>query len=154
MRLREGTAADLGGVYELVKLAHAEAPRYRQHALCMERIEHLGNLTQQSPDVFLYVVEHAGQLAGYLVGAVVESHFSAIRQACSISLFVHPGFRGTRAGYLLLRQLAAAGQERGAQEACISVSSGVCVSQTERLAAALGFENFGHSLVKQLPCQQ
>lgn len=150
MILRPGTERDLPGVYELVKLAHAEAPRYQMHPLSMERIENLGHLTQTNPDFFLYVVERGHELLGYIVGAVVDAHFSDIRQACSISLYVRPPFRGTRAGYLLLKQLADTGAALGANEACISVSSGICVDQTVRLAVALGFTSYGHTLVKQL----
>lgn len=154
MKLRAGVEADLPAVYELVKLAHAEAPRYQQHPLSMERIEHLGWLTQNAADFFLRVVEHNGRLVGYIVGALTPAHFADITQACSISLFVLPEYRGTRAGYLLLSELAEVGRQRGAAEAALSVSSGICVEQTVRLAEALGYINYGHTLVKQLPCQQ
>jgi L-amino acid N-acyltransferase YncA len=152
--IRPGTSQDLPAVYALVALAHAEAPRYRQHQLSAAKIEHLGALTQDHPDFFLYVVEHQAAIIGYIVGAVVEAHFSELRQACSISLFVHPDWRGTRAAYLLLKQLGETGSRLGAREATLSVSSGICVEQTVRLAEALGYVNFGHTLVKQLPCQQ
>lgn len=150
MIVRPGFRADLPHVYALVKLAHAEAPRYNQHPLSMEKIESLGELTQEDPNFFLLVAENDGCIVGYLAGAITPSHFSDITQACSISLYVAPERRGSRAAYMLLRALAEVGAGLGATEACISVSSGICVEQTVRLAEKLGFVNYGHSLVKQL----
>lgn len=141
--IRTATAADIPRMLELADAMHAES---RFSLLRFSRAK-TGALIEgliDNPDGLALVAERCGQVIGGFIGFVTPHFCSDDLAAYDFGLFIAPQYRGSRAGFALLKAYAEWANAKGALQINAGITTGVALDASTRLFQAAGFAHVGH----------
>ena len=107
------------------------------------RIEQTFDDYLDEADPTFFVVDERREVIGFLLATMSGYRFAAGLYTTQEVLFVRPDRRGTRAAALLLRELVAWSERRGAREITGGNDNGLFSDRTARLLKKHGFEQVG-----------
>jgi GNAT superfamily N-acetyltransferase len=143
LRIRRATEDDRIALFKLSVHMHRETD-YRHVSVNPEKL--LTNLSLWLNDGLLLVVEKEQQVVGMLFASVRKPWFSDDDYASEDILYVVPEFRGTRAGYMLVRGLVEWVREKGIRHLRAGVSTGTGQA-AEKLYRHFGMNFMGSNFI-------
>jgi GNAT superfamily N-acetyltransferase len=139
--IRPATKDDAAVILSLARAMHAES-RYRSLPFSTERTGALvAALIEGRGAIFLY--EREGQVIGMMAGAVGPLYFAEVDFAYDVALFVLPEYRGTLAGWRLVKRFMAWAKEQGVAMVDIGISTCVNTERTGALYERVGLAHVG-----------
>jgi GNAT superfamily N-acetyltransferase len=135
--VRFATENDRFGLFKLAALMHRETDFRHFDFDPKTALDGLGDWIHGQPNRFMLVAEHDFAVVGMLGVAIRKTWFGADTFASEELFYVHPGHRGSRAAYYLMRAFVEQAKERGADH----LRAGVATS-TGKAAERL-YERFG-----------
>ena len=138
------TAEDADAVIELGRAMHAEG-YYKKFPYNAEKLRRMAlqSLEDGGRRYAMLMAEYKGELIGILVAAVDSLFFSDSIIATTLLFYVSPTRRGSLAAVKLLHAYKIWSKQRGADDICVHVTSGVHLKQTDKLMRKLGFMQIG-----------
>ena len=97
------------------------------------------------PNTFLILAgrNESGLLCGFGAFFCTEHWFGTDRYVCDFGLFVHPDYRKTTLGIMMLKQLGTWANEIGAKEICLGSTTGVKTEDYGNLLVRMGYTHVG-----------
>ncbi len=141
--IRKATLNDIPRMVELGKLMHSEAPHYVTFPYHDDKVANLAAGYIGMKDGIVLVAEQDGQVIGMIVGGIADHYFGPSKHSYEICTFVHPDFRKSKAGWMLITKYTAAAIEMGADEVLIVNSTGVEQERVGKLFERAGFHKYG-----------
>lgn len=132
---------DRFGLFKLVVLMHRETDFRHFDFDPKTALDGLGEWIHGQPQRFMLVAQHDFSVVGMLGVAIRSTWFGADTFASEELFYVHPGHRGSRAAYYLMRAFVNLAHEHGAQHLRAGVATDTG-NAAERL-----YERFGMTYV-------
>lgn len=108
-------------------------------------------LTVMNDDGCFLIVFDGSEAVGFLWGFCCQLPWNPTKLAMDTLLYVEPQYRGSRAGYMLVRAWESWAQERGAKAVQLSVASGIHEEKTGEFYQRMGYTHIGTEYRKELP---
>jgi len=141
--LRKAKYEDIIALVALGKLMHEES-QFAQYDFDEHKLSHLLYHLIGDPKSIALVYEIDGCVIGGFIGSTAEHYFGSSTYSFDFALFVHPEFRNSRAGYVLLKEyVRVATEEIKVDEVIIGNSTGVESERVEKLFGHMGFTRYG-----------
>lgn len=143
LKIRPGTESDVVNLFKLCVQMHRETD-FKHISINPEKV--ISNLGFWINDGLLLVAEKDDKLIGMMFASVKKPWFSDEEYATEDILYVVPEYRGTRAGFLLVRGLLDWVKEKGFKHVRAGVSTGTGQA-AEKLYRHFGMEYMGGNFI-------
>lgn len=150
IEVREFERSDLVEVVMAAQSFHEESPHHRRFPFSIAKVEDLVLNALVNPDWLTVVAFDGRKCVGLGLFACMPMFFSEARECVDLTWWVHPKYRGTRAGLNMLKIYKQWAIDLGAGRAQIGVNTGIETERTGRLLSLLGFEQHGTIHVLEL----
>lgn len=143
MGIRNAVTADVPNLVELGREMHQESPRFSRLSFDGDKVAMLFCSLIEGDHGFVMVAERGGQIIGGMAAYIAAHWFSQDLVATDLALFVSPDARGGACVPRLVDAYSTWATDRGASMIQLGISTGVQVTDTERLYTRLGLSRFG-----------
>lgn len=145
MKIRNATHDDVEEMAYLGGLMVAESETYRHLGYNFAKVKATLHIWIDTPECICLVVESdEGKVVGGFVAQCYINWFSDSLIAGDHVWFMHPDYRGARAGALLLKEYRKRAFEMGAKLAVVGNSTGIKKERVGKIVESMGFEMVGY----------
>ena len=144
-KIRFATTADIATLVDLGRAIHGET-RLSRFAFDATRVaaQFESILSPPRSDYCVLVAEKdAIGIVGGFWGQISQYYFSDARVATNFIFYVRPEFRGTAVAVRLVHGFKQWANNRGADEVCINMTSGIDMQRFDRFLRHMGFAHTG-----------
>lgn len=148
--VRECTVLDLLALSDLAMKYSYEAQKHDNFPVDFEYMVSTAAKATLSDNSVILACFRGNDIIGMLWGYIGRLPWSKNTLAFDAILYVTPEYRGTKAGYLLMKGWEGWAKDKGAVAVQISVASGIHEEQTGEFYEKLGFSPIGRQYRKEL----
>lgn len=140
--LRTLTEADIPDLMDLAEKMHGESV-YSHYRFYPGQTEYILRALVQKESCFSMGYERHGHIIGAFLGEVVPDLWCHVKVAQDVVFYVHPGFRGSSAGYRLIQAFEDWSRESGADVIRPVVYAGIDNQGASSVLERMGFAAAG-----------